>query len=130
MPHMIMAHEVDPKADLINKIGSLDDMDVLHNQVLVAVYMRPKVTKSGIHLTDAYRDEDTSQGKVGIIVKVGPVAFADPDGRWSWPGDMGVGDWVFFRASDGWNTTVNGVLCRMLDDVRVRGRIQHPDQVW
>ena len=39
-------------------------------------------------------------------------------------------DWVVFRPSDGWSITVNGVLCRILEDINVRGRIQHPDQVW
>ena len=51
------------------------------------------------------------------------------DGKWVFP-DLGLNDWLFFRASDGWAITVNGVLCRILDDVNLRGRVQHPDQVW
>jgi hypothetical protein len=39
-------------------------------------------------------------------------------------------DWVVFRPSDGWSITVNGVLCRLLQDSNVKGRIRHPDQVW
>lgn len=129
MPAMVMAHETDPKTDLINSVGSLDDYELFHNQVLVAVYVRPEKTKSGIIITQQTRDEDRHQSKVGVIVKVGPQAFK-PDGEWTWPADIGVNDWVFFRVSDGWDTTVNGQLCRILDDYRIRGRIQSVDQVW
>jgi hypothetical protein len=39
-------------------------------------------------------------------------------------------DWIVFRPSDGWPITVNGVLCRMLDDTSVRGKIDVPDKIW
>jgi hypothetical protein len=39
-------------------------------------------------------------------------------------------DWIVFRPSEGWAITVNGVLCRMLDDTSVRGKIDVPDKIW
>ena len=49
----------------------IDGIDVLFNQVLIAVYERPKVTASGIHLPDQSTDEDRYQGKVGLVLKRG-----------------------------------------------------------
>ena len=56
-------------------------------------------------------------------------------GSWSMP-DIKVGDWVFFRASDGWNMSIRGdgqkepVQCRRLKDTSIEGRIPHPDMIW
>lgn len=132
MPAVAMLHEKDPKQALIDKIGSVEEVELFHTQVLVAVYIRPEQTRGGIILTEQNRDEDKHQGKLGLILKTGPAAFQGDD-KWSWPEGVGVGDWVFFRASDGWAMTVNGHrdnLCRVLADVDIKGRIQHPDQVW
>lgn len=130
MPPMIMAHEVDPKQKLLKEIGNLDNVEIFNNQVLVAVYIRPQKTKSGIYLSDKTTDEDRFQSKVGLIIKKGHSAFVDPDGQWFNGVDFKLGDWVVFRPSDGWSITVNNVLCRIIDDINVRGRIDQPDRVW
>jgi co-chaperonin GroES (HSP10) len=127
---MVMTHNTDPKQDLIDKVGNIDDIEIFNNKILVAVYVRPEKTKSGIYLPDAHRDEDKVQGKVGLVMKMGPEAFDDPNGTWFNGIKVNSGDWVVFRPSDGWSITINGVLCRMLDDTNVRGRIRQPDQVW
>lgn len=130
MPAVLMHHDEDPRKVAFDAVGDVTEIEVFNNQVLVAVYERPERTKGGLLLTQTTRDEDKSQGKVGLIVKVGPRAFKDPKGAWEWGDNMAVGDWIFFRASDGWATTVNTKLCRLLDDTNVRGRIPHPDIVW
>ena len=40
------------------------------------------------------------------------------------------GDWIVFRPSDGWSITVNNVLCRMIDDINIKARVDHHDRVW
>lgn len=130
MPAMVMSHDIDPREALWRDLGDLKDVDILHNQVLVAVYQRPEKTKSGIILTDQHRSEDRFQSKVGLIVKMGDKAFKDDTGTWSWGVNFGLGDWAVYRASDGWSLTINKVLCRLLDDTAIRARIQHPDTVW
>jgi len=125
-----MAHDKDPREALLKEVGDLSGVEIFNMQVLVAVYIRPEKTKSGIILSDKTRDEDRFQSKVGLIVKKGPSAFVDDDGKWFSGLDIKEGDWIVFRPSDGWNVTVNGTLCRMLDDMSIRGRISHPDQVW
>lgn len=129
MPAMTMMHEEDPREVLLKTVGNLDEFEIFHDQVLVAVYQRPKKTASGIYLADSTLDEDKTQGKAGLIVKMGSRAFKDDSGKWDFA-EMNLHDWVYFRASDGWAITVNKVLCRIVDDVNIRGRIQHPDQVW
>lgn len=129
MPAALMLHETDPKSALADAIGPLDDIEVFHNQVLVAVYKRPEKTRGGIFLTDQNRDEDRFQGKVGMVLKLGPSAFK-PSDEWTWPADIGAGDWVFLRTSESWACTVNGQDCRLVDDTSIRGRLSRPDLVW
>jgi co-chaperonin GroES (HSP10) len=130
MSNIAMLHEKDPKEVLLEQVGDISKIDVFNMQVLVAVYIRPEKTKSGIFLSDKARDEDRYQSKVGLIIKKGPTAFVDKDGEWFSGLDIKEGDWIVFRPSDGWNVTVNGTLCRMLDDMSIRAKISHPDLVW
>jgi len=130
MPHIEMLHEVDPRAELLKQLGNIKDFEIFNNQILCAVYIRPEKTKGGIVLTDEYLNEDRNQSKVGLIIKMGPDAFVDPSDQWFRNVKIEMNDWVVFRPSDGWSITVNKVLCRILNDTSVRGRISHPDQVW
>lgn len=130
MPYMQMAHEENPKQKLIKAAGDLGSIEIFNNQILAAVYIRPKKTRSGIYLPDAVVAEDEVQGKVGLVLKMGPTAFVDETNKWFKDITVETNDWVIFRPSDGWSIVVNGVLCRILDDTAVRGKIQAPDQVW
>ena len=130
MPHVAMLHDTDPRYKLLDEIGDVKDFELFNNQVLVAVYIRPQKTKSGIYLTEKTVDEDRYQSKVGLVHKVGSTAFdASFKEKYS---DVTVDlhDWLVFRPSDGWGITVNGHLCRILDDTDVRGRVAHPDLVY
>jgi len=129
MPHMMMSHDEDPKNKLLDELGDLSEIELFHNQVLLAVYIRPQKTRAGLYLTDKHTDEDRFQSKVGLLVKSGPQAF-EQDGNWFSGVDFKDHDWLVFRPSDGWSITVNGVLCRIFDDINIRGRVPHPDAVW
>jgi co-chaperonin GroES (HSP10) len=127
---MAMKHDVDPKKDLLTTLGDTSGVDVFNNSVLVAIYVRPSRTKSGIYLTDSYTSEDRIQGKAGLVVKKGPRAFVDERGEWFVDAGIAEGDWVIFRPSDGWAINVNGVACRLIDDTAIRGKVDQPDRVW
>ena len=129
MPHMLMSHEEDPKVKLLDQLGDISDIELFHNQVLLAVYLRPEKTKSGLILTADHLDEDRYQSKVGLLVKQGPLAF-EQDGNWFTGMIFQEHDWLIFRPSDGWSITVNGVLCRIFDDISIKGRAPHPDSVY
>jgi len=130
MPFMIMEHEEDPRKKILEEIGDISNVDVFNTQVLVAVYIRPQRTKSGLYLTDKTTDEDRYQSKVGLVLKKGPSAFVDEKDQWFKNVNVDVGDWIVHRASDGWSVTVNNVLCRMLEDTSIKGKVDHPDRVW
>ena len=130
MPAMDMSHDTDPKQQIMKAIGVIDEFQVFHNEVIVAVYLRPEKTASGIFLPDSHRDEDRYQSKVGLVVKMGPEAFNDPSGAWFQGVQVQEGDWIWYRPSDGFNMTVNKTLCRALKDTNIRGKIPHPDMVW
>lgn len=130
MPYMEMDHEVDPRTKILDEIKTLDGIEIYNNQVLLAVYMRPTKTKTGIILTDQYVGEDLYQSKVGLVLMKGPSAFVEDTPRWFKNVDVNEGDWVIFRPSDGWQLSVNGVNCRIMDDIHIRGKIAMPDNVW
>lgn len=127
---LVMVHAVDPRQQLIENIGNLDGVNIFNNWILIAIYKRPEKTSGGIFLTDNTRKEDEYQGKVGLVVKKGPLAFVDDD-KTSFNGqNVEVGDWVAFRVSDGWSLDVNGTMCRMLQDTQIRMTIPSPDVVF
>lgn len=130
MPFMRMEHEADPAEALKKELGDTSSVEVFNNQILVAVYIRPQKTKSGIILTSQTTDEDRFQSKVGLVIKKGPQAFKDSSGEWFDDVEINEGDWIVFRPSDGWGITVNNVLCRMIDDVNIKARVDQPDRVW
>lgn len=131
MPHMLMKHEEDPRNLLIEAVGDVSEIDLFHNQVLLAIYERPQKTMTGIYLPDQHRDEDRYQGKVCMIVKIGANAFNDPEGKWfDGSENFQVGDWVVIRPADGWACSINKKLCRIVDDINIRMRIPSPDVVY
>lgn len=130
---MKMDHIIEPKQKIYDEIGDIDDIEVMFNYVLVATYERPNKTASGIHLTDMTLKEDQYQGTVGLVVKKGPMAFEN-DQKVDFHGEnVQIGDWVVFRASDGWKISINGKVnkhCRMLEDAHIKMKIKHPDRVY
>ena len=130
MPHFDMQHDVDPREDLLARLGDISNFKIFYNQVLVAVYLRPEKTKGGIVLPDQHLSEDKHQSKVGLVVAMGDRAFVN-DEKWNFDGiNVKLHDWIVFRPSDGWQVTVNKVLCRVLDDSIIKGTVDHPDRVW
>ncbi len=139
MPSVAMLHEIDPKRSLLQKVGDLSSVEVFGTDVLLGVYERPSKTASGIILADVSREEDRWQGKCHLVLKIGPLAFLDENGKKF--RDIEIGDWVVIRPSDGQLVTLNTlqksvmskddtVLCRIVNDVSIRMRVQHPDQIW
>ncbi len=124
-----MHHEADPKEAILSKIGEIKDEDAVLSgaQVLVATYFHPEKTKGGLYLTAKSREEDKFQGKCGLVIKRGPLAFVETDKIKFGGYEAKVGDWVFYRPMDGYALSVRGNHCRVLDDVEIKGTIGHPD---
>lgn len=135
----------------------VDGIKLLRNRVLVATYIRPEKTSGGIIRPDQAREEDKWQGKAGLILAIGPIAFDfeeiadeahaacrnDPDRDYeAHHADAcaahhipQVGDWVFFRGSDTWDSGLQvapgvGAHCRFIYDDAIIGKIADPATIW
>jgi len=130
MPAMTMQHMEDPATLIKKKVGDLSDFEIFGNHILLGVYERPKITKSGIHLSDQTVHEDRYQGKAALVLKKGPTAFVS-DRNYDFKGqDVAENDWVAIFVSDGRPIIVNGQLCRIVEDQYIRLKIPAPDLVF
>ena len=125
-----MKHVEDPKKTIFDKVGDLSGIQIFGNNVLIGIYERPKITKSGIHLADQTIREDEYQGKAGCVLLKGPAAFKSDDKYDFYGMDVQIGDWIAIFVSDGRKLVVNGQLCRLVEDQFVRLKLDRPDTVF
>lgn len=131
MPQAIRAvHDTDPKQQLLDKLKGSELPRMMGARVLVATYIAPEKTRGGLYIPDKTRDEGAHQGKVGLVVGMGNLAFQD-DGAHSW-GDArpAIGDWVMFNIGDTRRMVLGKTECRWMEDVHVAGILSEPDIVW
>lgn len=107
-----------------------DDFKLMNNQVVMAIYEEAEKTAGGVILPESRRKESEYQGKVGLIIGMGPSAYEDDTGRWFRGEKPKLGDWVVIRASDGWRMDIHGVKCRVFDDTLTRMIVPHPEAIW
>lgn len=130
-------HAEDPAVVLQREIGDISWLQLFGPQVLVATYKpggggRDAKTAGGIILVDQSVKEYEYQGKVGLVLATGPLAFQDSDdGRYKFAGrTVSPGDWVLYRASDGFQLLLDQHHCRLLQDVHILAVIPNPDRVY
>lgn len=131
-------------AELMPKV---EGIRVQRNRLIVATYVRPNVSAGGIILTQRHTDEDRWQGKIGLVLKIGPIAFDFDEvrelteaglERFEAIDNLGipqVGDWVVFRNSETWEfgLTVDAgkaASCRMISDDSIIAVVKDPSTIW
>lgn len=106
-----VVHKTDPKKVIYDDVGHLlKGFEPLADRILVVVYERGNqgkdvetVTPGGIIVVETSNGvlrEDKWQGRVGLVVAVGPIAFkSDASHQW---GDRTpkIGDWVMFDTTN------------------------------
>lgn len=136
-----IVHTTDPRKDIVGDVGKyLADVKIPPFAVLLAMYERAagkggteRRTTGGILLPSAQPtgtlNEDTHQGKVGLVMKLGELAFTDdPDHRWG-GFKPAVGDWVAIRVGDSYSFDLPGPRrCRVIEDANVKMIV--PDDVF
>ena len=129
-------HDEDPREKLLKAVGKrADNLKPLWGQVLVAVYNRAGYdgsevkTKGGILLLQKTTEEDLWQGKVGLVLALGPYAFRDDKGEII-PGSPKVGDWVHFRVGDTLGSLSGKLMLRFFDHEATRGIVEDPDELF
>lgn len=119
------------KAHVLRNIAKgLEDIEVLYNQVLIAIYIRPEKTAGGIWKPQTNTQEDMWQGKVGLVVKLGPNAFEDDENFQFYGQKAAVGDWVVFKVGDAWSVQVGGFPCRLVSDSNIRMKTNDPQLIF
>lgn len=137
------------KKEIEETIGDISDFEIWGDLVLVAVYCRPVQTRGGFHIGNEMPLEDVYQGKVGLILKIGPDAFTEVDKTFNGR-KPAVGEWVYHNvnqtemqlslAGNGWKrrtlTAPNGSKedarkwdgwpVRLVSSRHIYGRIQTP----
>ncbi len=126
-----IAQSDDPKKTMKEMLKSAtSQMELLHSKVLVALYIAPEKTKSGLYRTPNNVKEDVWQGMVGLVIKKGPIAFVDDDHNKFGNIDLREGeDWVAFTPGDGRRIQINGVDCRIIEDTQIMMRVQDPELI-
>lgn len=137
-------HKTDPKQDIIDDVGDL----VRHFQplgagVFIVMYERgnqkgtAEVTTQGGIIVPATATgalaEDKYQGKVGLVMALGPIAFKEDDNH-QWGGvTPQVGDWVMISVGDTYSFDLPGPRrARFVEDVNVKFVVSPAafDAVW
>lgn len=113
----------------LDALGKFTDA-VLHSQVLVMTYIQTALTAGGIIIPGKSLDEDRFQGKIGLVVALGPGAFKDDHVAQFHGAKIREGDWVLVRPSDGLEMFYNGCSCRLFQDVDIRAKIDNPSKYW
>lgn len=134
IPHSAIntvSRAADPKKAIWEKIGNkLDSIEVMFNMVLVATYIRPEKTSGGIIRPDSNVQEDIWQGKVGLVLKLGPTAFVDDDHNAFYGQKADVDDWCVYKVGDAWSLNINGYPCRIVRDSGIRLKVTDPSIVF
>lgn len=128
---MRMGHTGDPKTELLDRVGRLDEVYIGGQDVLVAIYEGAEKTSGGIILPDSKKDENKYQGKVGLVLKLGPMAYAEGSESHRWFGDNQpqVGDWVVFNVNTAFPFIYGKQTLRLVEAQYIRAVVPIPDIV-
>lgn len=124
-----------PRAFLLERCKSwMENAEFFHNYIVTATYYLPAfVDLAGgqrIHFPEKTQDEALWQGKVGLVVGKGKLAFCDSDTVKFHGQDVKIGDWLQYDIHDPRQFTINRIHCRLLKDVHVIARLTDPRLVY
>lgn len=122
-----IADSKDPKAAILKAVGDLSKEQVNADLVLLGTFIR-NMTIRGIIRPDVAEDEH--QGKVGLVLKRGPLAYGD----WEEDSERGqnaaLGTWVVYHIKDAWQMHINGTPCRLVPYDKLRMTVSDPNIVY
>ena len=99
-------------------------------RILVMPYMGKEKTDGGIYIPDAAREKEARATTVAYVVKVGPLAYQDPnkfgDDSEPWCKE---GDWVCIGRYAGSRFNIEGGEVRIINDDEVIATIIDPDDM-
>jgi len=127
----------DPKQFLLDRCALwMNAITVYHNWIITATYYLPpwQDLPSGfrLHFPEKVFDEALWQGKIGLVVAKGPLAFLSEGGVDFHGQDAAIGDWVQYDIMEGRQFTMDRVHCRRLKDTQLVLNLNelHPNIVY
>lgn len=134
------------KKSILTALGDLDQYQLLDEECLIAIFaesnvlsrVKNAVTGEMVELigTDNRANESRYQGKAGLLVKAGPVAFKYHNNGQPYDGERPeVGDWVVSYPQDGREIWLRGmdaprgtewVCCRRIHWNRIFMKVADP----
>ena len=96
-------------------------------RLVVLPYRGKGKTEGGVYLPDQVVEENQVATQVGYVLKVGPLAYKDPekfDGPW-----CEEKDWVMFARYAGSRFKIDGGEVRILNDDEVLATISDPEDI-
>ena len=99
-------------------------------RVLVMPYQGASKTQGGLHIPDEVRDREAVATVVAYVLKVGPIAYKDPDkfGPDAAPW-CAEGQWVCIGRFSGSRFKIDGGEVRIINDDEVIATILEPDDI-
>lgn len=140
------------RKEILDGLGDISGFEIWGNQVLLAVACEPVETKGRIVLGNDTKIEAVWQGKVGMILRIGPDCFTENAKTFNHRKPK-VGDFVYHNVNEqtlqlslagpGWKKTQikapngttedtrawNGWPVRLVADRYIYGRVQSPEIV-
>ena len=97
-------------------------------RILILPYRGKGKTEGGVILPDQAVEEQTVSTQVGYVLKVGPLAYQDPEkfptGPW-----CAEKDWIMFARYAGSRFKIDGGEVRLLNDDEVLAKILEPEDI-
>jgi hypothetical protein len=125
-----ISQAADKKTAIIKAVGDLSGVRVCSDLVLMGTYIQGDRTAGGVYRPTTVLQESEFQGKVGLVLKAGPLAFGD------WEDDDERGQnakphtWVIYQIKDAWPMQFNQTACRMIPYNKIRMVISDPELVF
>lgn len=119
-----------PKKAIIDAVGDLGHVHVCSDLVLLGTFIRNEMTRGGIIRPKENVNEDEHQGKVGLVLKAGPIAYADWEDDDTRGQAAELGTWVVYYLMDARQFQINGTPCRMIPYEKIRMVIPDPNMVF
>ena len=124
----------DPRGFLLERCFWIETCTVFHNWVITATYFLPEYLgesrAKGIILPDQTHDDALYQGKIGLVIGKGPLAFRDDEHVKFQGQDVKIGEWVQYDVMEGRQFTADRVHCRRLKDTQIVMRVPDPRLIY
>lgn len=126
----------DPRTFMLDRCALwMDSVEVFHNWIITATYYLPDWefvpnTSVKLYRPETTHDEALWQGKVGLVIGKGPLAFRDEEHLKFHGQNVEIGDWVQYDIMEGRQFTIDRIHCRRLKDTQIVMRVKDPRLVY